>query len=356
VNQAAFRIAGFDHSKTPWPLHGKHQEVACSGCHGEGRAAKYAGVDAQDCDSCHEDPHAARFEPTPCLRCHDESGWAVGDFDHARTDFPLTGAHTSVTCVTCHADGKWSGIPHDSCASCHSSESPHGAAFADETCETCHTTVDWKAAFAHDAETSFALGTRHDGLACLDCHEGLDKFAGLGSECVACHLDDKPRMHFDGDCGTCHQADEWLPATVVGLDHAQTGFPLEGAHGKAACAACHDRGEPYSAADGASCVDCHADEDAHRNLLGDVCGDCHTPLAWERTRWRHDQSGWPLRGAHRLASCDDCHAVGYVGTPTDCGACHRAQAPASIPAHQSEYFAECELCHRPYTWASVYPH
>ena len=88
----------------------------------------------------------------------------------------------------------------------------------------------------------------------------------------------------------------------------------------------------------------------HRNLLGDGCDDCHTTTAWFRTRFRHHATGWPLRGAHRLAACVDCHAVAYAGTPDDCRSCHEYEAPLDEPAHASAFFSDCESCHKPFTW------
>jgi hypothetical protein len=80
-------------------------------------------------------------------------------------------------------------------------------------------------------------------------------------------------------------------------------------------------------------------------------------MSWYRTTFRHTTTGWPLRGAHKLAACVDCHATGYVGTPTDCFRCHEADASPTIPAHQGPAFRTCDLCHRPYTWdAPGYPH
>jgi hypothetical protein len=169
---------------------------------------------------------------------------------------------------------------------------------------------------------------------------------------MACHTDDKPMGHYPGNCDNCHPGPGWSPATLGDLDHAVTGFPLRGAHFQLECFDCHGVGEPMGAAS-PGCVDCHADDDVHRNQLGDICEDCHTETTWLRTRFRHQQTGFSLRGAHRLAACVDCHATGYVGTPSSCVTCHQADADPTIAAHQSAEAAFCDSCHRPYTWAAV---
>lgn len=348
-----FRIPAFDHTKTAYPLVGEHTTVACAECHGAGVKAKYVPVGHADCDDCHEDPHAAKFEPTDCRTCHAETGWAVGEFDHGRTDFPLIGAHLGVACESCHPNEQWSGIAHETCDACHA-DHPHGAAFTPASCAECHTELDWVTiTFAHAEETPFDLAPQHTTLPCTGCHEVLDAFAGLDSTCVSCHADDDPAGHYDGACDTCHVTAEWLPATLGGLSHDVTGYPLVGTHTLLACEDCHGNTWAPLSASGTDCVDCHADDDSHRNLLGDVCEDCHSPTSWLRTSFRHTVTGYPLRGAHRLASCDDCHAVGYAGTPDTCWRCHEAEASRSETAHQSVFFPYCDTCHRPYTWAAL---
>jgi len=39
-------------------------------------------------------------------------------FDHARTRFPLTGAHARTSCESCHVSGQMAGTPM-TCAACH---------------------------------------------------------------------------------------------------------------------------------------------------------------------------------------------------------------------------------------------
>jgi hypothetical protein len=123
---AAWQPSSFDHSKTAFPLTGFHVTVACNLCHVGGNFATVA----TDCYSCHKpdyagttDPnHAAAGFPTDCTLCHSTVSWAGATFDHSKTAFPLTGAHVSVTCSTCHVNNVYAGLA-TTCVSCQDRKS-----------------------------------------------------------------------------------------------------------------------------------------------------------------------------------------------------------------------------------------
>lgn len=346
-----FKLPEFDHDITDFPLRGKHREgPTCIDCHGEGDDAVYVDLDHADCDACHTDEHNGRFEPTDCDVCHDEVGFEVNAFDHDDTRFPHTGKHIDLDCNLCHVDNSWTGIAFASCDDCHNEENPHRQVVDRDQCEDCHSTVGFDVVhFAHADVTGFSLDPQHSDNKCTSCHQALFHFAGLDNSCTNCHLADRPSGHYEGDCGGCHQAADWFPGGLGDNDHAITGFPLHGAHTAIPCESCHAEGRPRGEAVPA-CVSCHDADDIHRHMLGNQCDDCHTDMTWFQTRWKHHQTGWPLRGSHRLAACVDCHAVGYIGTPTECWRCHEADAPLDVPAHLSPAFVNCDTCHRPYTW------
>lgn len=355
IDRAAFEIPDFNHDLTEFPLRGQHAErTTCQDCHGSGPKATYRPIAHEDCDDCHEDPHDGRFEPALCRSCHQETRWDAGEFDHNLTDFPLKGQHAEQDCESCHPDNRWVGIAFESCADCHE-ENPHETAFANDTCADCHTEIEWAdlTPWNHLEHTGFDIKQQHVEQGCLDCHESLTRFVGNDQACETCHADDAPLGHFEGACMPCHPSTGWLPADLGGRDHAVTGYTLTATHAMLACEDCHGPPSVPKALVGEDCIDCHADDDFHRNLLGENCEDCHIPVAWFRTTFRHTQTGYPLRGAHRLADCADCHALRYAGTPTSCRSCHEAGAPRDIAAHQSAFFPQCDLCHRPYTWAMI---
>jgi hypothetical protein len=63
--------------------------------------------------TCHANPETDQqhagvggyiYESNACYACH-PTGESQGAFDHATSNFPLTGAHQTVDCIDCHAGG-----------------------------------------------------------------------------------------------------------------------------------------------------------------------------------------------------------------------------------------------------------
>jgi hypothetical protein len=107
--------AKFDHNLSIFKLEGQHTEAACESCHVN---RQFKGT-PMDCYSCHQqdDEHAGQYG-TDCAACHNPSSWDNVDFDHNRSNFPLTGGHAGVACERCHASGQFAGLTlHASCAS-----------------------------------------------------------------------------------------------------------------------------------------------------------------------------------------------------------------------------------------------
>jgi Cytochrome c7 and related cytochrome c len=84
-------VSKFDHSKTGFPLRGKHQAVPCLKCHVDANFKQPIAHAA--CADCHKpDPHngqfAERADGGRCESCHTEQGWSPSTFsaaDHAKT-------------------------------------------------------------------------------------------------------------------------------------------------------------------------------------------------------------------------------------------------------------------------------
>ena len=340
-----------DHDATAFPLKGDHAEVPCDDCHGEGPAATFSGLPFEACTACHDDVHQERFVPDACEACHTEDAWAVQDFDHGRTDYGLVGAHVEVACADCHGEGearRLTDLPHGSCLDCHADDDPHQGHLATESCVDCHETADWKrVAFEHGV---WPLEGKHVEAACADCHED-PAYRGAPTSCSGCHEEDTPPDHYEGDCATCHRQDGWADATFGELGHDATGFPLVGAHGSLWCVDCHAGRSPKAAA-GPECVGCHGADDPHRNGLGDECSECHRQDGWLRTSFRHAVTGYPLRGAHAVLACQDCHARAWAGLPQDCERCHERQQPNNT-LHNDPLTSDCRLCHREHDWGDA---
>jgi len=168
-----------------------------------------------------------------------------------------------------------------------------------------------------------------------------------------------PHGNINLDCKLCHSEDSWEVTDNSRFDHNTTGFSLAGNHKYAECRDCHQ--ETVFANVGTQCADCH--NDTHRGRLGPSCADCHTPEKWvDRARMRdeHSTTAMHMVGAHERVDCDACHvgavAGDYVGTPTDCYACHQDVYDGTTdPNHASAGFGtDCQNCHGVFsaTWGA----
>jgi hypothetical protein len=121
-----------------------------------------------------------------------------------------------------------------------------------------------------------------------------------------------------------------------------TGFPLQGAHQRAACTSCHarraepdDRGRPWERARGATCNDCHQDPHGGQFVQGGPpdCRGCHRGAdSFAELVFRHDlHSRFRLGEQHEKVACAACHkpfrvgdrdVVRYRPLPVDCVDCH----------------------------------
>jgi hypothetical protein len=91
-------------AETRFPIEGAHVATPCLACHpGEPDAARFR-IGLPGCADCHlpSDPHGGQFGGESCDSCHRNETFAIDDFDHDRTEYPLDGAHEGVACGACH--------------------------------------------------------------------------------------------------------------------------------------------------------------------------------------------------------------------------------------------------------------
>lgn len=305
--------ANFDHAKTGFPLTGAHKTASCAECH---RGGKFKGT-SRACSSCHGDVHEGRMGKS-CERCHATTTFrAVTNFDHNRTRFPLTGQHTKTRCAQCHVNGKLRGLSL-TCNGCHTD--PHKGRLG-TTCERCHSTASFTnvASFDHD-KTRFPLRGAHRKAKCESCHTKgrVLRFPRFDS-CGSCHRDPH-KGQMKGDCATCHTVERFLPSTFGVEAHQRTRFPLAGAHLAVPCNSCHTKGNFRLAF--AACTDCHRDPHRGQTAPFGTCTTCHRIDTWTRITFDHARTGFPLEGAHARVRCAACHEKGFKGVPRQCAACH----------------------------------
>ncbi|MEJ2052881.1 MAG: hypothetical protein P8X42_03085, partial [Calditrichaceae bacterium] len=280
--------------------------------------------------------------------------------------FPLTGGHGNIECIACH-ESTYKNTP-DNCFACHQSDyntaaDPNHLTFGFPTvCEQCHTINSWTGTvFDHFEESGFALNGIHNTIQCTDCHIN-NQLTGLPRDCYGCHSKDfnsttdpnHQQGGFSHNCLDCHNENAWSPAD---FDHDRTDFPLTGAHVMVSCTDCHINGQ-FSGTP-ADCYACHEDdyrsvEDPNHvaNNFDTECTSCHNTNAWEPADFDHNQTDFPLDGAHAGQPCLACHSDGYANTPLECVSCHEQDYNNTTdPDHSAAQFPTvCENCHNTGAW------
>jgi hypothetical protein len=353
----AFARQDFDHSLTVFSL--IHHQIdydlaplACESCH----VGDAFALDQGTCLDCHADndppymqDHVASFG-LACLDCHDGSD-RMSDFAHEQTGFALTGAHENAACLDCHQSAAFTGLSGE-CAACHQEPAIHAGTFP-VTCGDCHTTLAWSpaalegVAFDHIQQTGFGLA-RHelgfDGemLNCRDCHTvALDQ---LDTQvCVQCHTPPMPEFmadhvaQFGLACLDCHDGME----SLANFDHS-TFFVLDGAHETLDCTSCHV--DQQFAGTPNECAGCHAEPEIHAGVFGLNCQNCHSTSAWQPAALTSHT--FPLdHGKEGEIPCQTCHIASF--TQYTCDECH---APAEmLEEHNKEDIfniaGRCTECH-----------
>jgi hypothetical protein len=236
-----------------------------------------------------------------CGACHSAEGWDRVTFDHARTGFPLDGAHRGAPCRGCHAGSDFKKAVPRACVACH--RDVHAGRLGTR-CQDCHDAVAWKEPTFGPEEhrrSDFPLDGRHAVLPCTECHGDVRdrSFSRPTRRCFDCHDADLLRATASGvdhagfgaapDCRTCHGAWSFSPGYLPGHDVC---FPIRaGRHSGIACMRCHTSlpasltisGCNSSTFDCRRCHSCAAYAGGHGDVGGyssqcnsaDSCYNCH---------------------------------------------------------------------------------
>ncbi|NOX17117.1 MAG: hypothetical protein GXO87_02415, partial [Chlorobi bacterium] len=371
--------ADFDHDNLFFPIYsGSHNGAwtNCADCHTtQSDYAQFSCIDCHEHDKTgtdeeHGGVNGYVYATDACFSCH-PTGSGEGGFNHATTQFPLTGAHLSTDCTQCHING-YAGTPLE-CASCHqenfnSATNPnHTNLGLSTSCGECHSTdPGWSPAQFIVHDQYFELTGAHAAISsdCASCHN--NDYNVKRELCADCHLADfnnttnpnHQQVQFTNDCETCHSTSAWTPST---FDHDNQYFPIySGKHNGEwdNCADCHTISSDYGQF---SCIDCHEHDRAntdeeHSGVAGYIyesneCLACH-PTGDGDGAFNHALSQFPLTGAHITTDCSLCHSNGYANTSTECMDCHIDKYNgAQSPNHQSAGIsADCQTCHNTGAW------
>lgn len=361
----------FDHNTTNFPLTGRHVTAQCQLCHINGN---YQLV-YTDCYPCHTTQFAQPQNPNHvlgnfdhnCAACHTTTAWLPSTFNHASTQFPLVGAHQTVSCTQCHANNQYQNLPH-TCWDCHATafnnttNPNHQQGQFSHDCVQCHTQSGWQPASFNHSTTNFPLTGRHTTVQCQQCHVN-GNYQLVYTNCYPCHTTQfaQPQNpnhvlgNFNHDCVPCHTTTAWLPST---FNHANTVFPLAGAHQAVSCNQCHVNNQYQNLPH--TCWDCHSTDfntttnpNHQQGQFSHDCLQCHTQSAWQPASFNHASTNFPLTGAHTTTPCVQCHVNGnYQLTYIDCYQCHASDfAIPTNPNHVTLQFShDCTPCHTTTAW------
>jgi hypothetical protein len=367
----AWSPATFDHNQTQFALTGAHAGAPCQSCHVGGNFQ----LTYVSCVQCHDNDFRQASNPNhltngftqDCRSCHTTTAWHPATFDHAATNFALTGAHVVASCLSCHVGGNYR-LTYTDCYQCHQADFQrptdpnHVSAQLSHNCVPCHTTTAWSpASFDHGA-TGFALTGAHVTTPCISCHVG-GNYQLAYADCYQCHQADFQRptdpnhvsAQFSHNCVPCHTTTAWSPAS---FDHGATGFALTGAHVATPCASCHVGGNYQLAY--TDCYQCHqadfqrpTDPNHVSAQFSHNCQPCHTTTAWTPASFDHGTTAFPLTGAHVSTACQSCHVGGnYQLAYQSCYQCHQADYEGVVdPNHVlSNLDHNCTTCHTTTAW------
>jgi hypothetical protein len=263
----------FDHSKTRYPLQGKHASLNCEQCHNVGKSK--TDLKFEFCVDCHSDFHKGQFAKREskgeCGECHTVNGFSPSLYTidmHSKSDYPLEDSHLAVPCFLCHGERsnesifKMTKFKFEStrCIVCHKDrhEGTVDKYTTENGCGLCHNIAGWSSITYNHSAHGFKLEGKHAAINCTNCHkpdeleskEKTLRFTGLNKECLTCHIDTHrgqfaEEIEFENTikketpCQRCHTPGNWFPDL---FDHNRdSSFKLEGAHQKAKCRGCHKK-------------------------------------------------------------------------------------------------------------------
>lgn len=356
---AAWTPATFEHDAQYFPIYsGKHRNEwnACSDCHTNG-----SNLAVFSCITCHEHNQNSMnqehqgvsgyiYASAECFACHPD-GSGEGAFNHSLSAFPLSGAHSTVQCSSCHTSGYAN--TSSVCYDCHtnaynSAQNPnHQNAGIPQTCATCHTAAAWIPSSFDHGTTTFSLTGAHTSAQCMNCHEG--NLTSAAAECSSCHQQNYNQatnpnhqtLQLSSECSSCHTTNAgWQPAT---FSVHNSFYVLAGRHAQIQnnCADCHNGNYTNTPN---TCYGCHQTDFNTANPPNHLaagfpheCETCHGQSAWTPSSFNHDSQYFPVySGKHRNEwnTCSQCHPNASNFAVFTCISCHEHNQTSMNQEHQ----------------------
>jgi hypothetical protein len=378
LSEVHSQLEGMSNCTQCHSLGDKVSNEKCLACHTEikervDRQKGYhasAGVIGKSCVNCHNDHHGRTFE---IIRFEAEH------FNHHLTGYELLGAHMKKICKDCHkpefiTDQKIKNKKYNSylglntdCLACHTDYHQNTLS---RNCTDCHDFERFKPATKFDHNrTKFQLKGKHTATDCFKCHiletkggRPIQKFSGIQfTSCANCHTD-VHKNQFGQDCQQCHSEESFhIIQGIQDFDHNKTNFRLENKHQAVSCKSCHKTGltDPIKHE---RCSDCHADYHTSQFSVAGVspdCSKCHSTMGFTGSSYtieQHNESRFPLEGAHLATPCFECHKKSEKWSFREIGIrCNDCHKDIHDPWLDKKYYpeADCKICHSPVTWSLI---
>lgn len=165
---------------------------------------------------------------------------------------------------------------------------------------------------------------------------------------------------FGQDCRQCHNEESFHNIQgMVNFDHNKTKFKLEDKHQTVPCKSCHKTATFTDPLLYDRCTDCHADyhkgQFTKQGITPD-CSSCHNIkgfTGFSYTIEQHNNSNFPLQGAHLAIPCFACHKKteqwSFRNIGTHCNDCHPDIHESYL---DKKYYpdASCTNCHSETSW------
>ena len=212
----------------------------------------------------------------------------------------------------------------------------HASIDSDSNCTKCHES-----------------GNKVVARLCLDCHKdlGAELAASRGlhgkqfktKPCEECHVE---------HIGRNTKLIRWPGGSMQKLDHAQTGWVLDGGHTKPKCLDCHKKTSPLGKSQfvgtNPACDGCH--KDPHAGKFSTECKKCHGTSDWQafdRNAFDHKLARFTLTGKHTSVGCEKCHGTPAKWKPLEFGSCKSCHADP----HKGQFEPKpCTECHGTESW------
>jgi hypothetical protein len=234
-------------------------------------------------------------------------------FNHAKTQFPLTGAHAQTSCEACHFNGQYKNTLY-ACPACHNGNRTIGKS-------PNHPPTSLKCAGCHET-------TLFSDIKIIDHLQASTK-------CVACHdgriARGKPATHLatTAPCADCHHTTMSFSVGVTANAARMLPAPAPANFMRRGLASDSSTPNRFD----------------HMNAVG-ACASCHNGVA---------ATGKPPRHVPTQAPCDSCHkgTNTFAGARFDhmlakapCMTCHNGRdAQGKAPTHLATS-EPCDNCHK----------